>query len=523
MKKKFFLTLLICVHLFSASAFAQDKHQHSRPATILSSKKSILQLPLVKKSKTIRVKDGDQITITATRVREKIQGQWVERLAYDGMIPGPSLLADQGSRIKLTLVNKIGQPTTLHSHGLRVDDRNDGIPGVGQPPIKDGESFTYDLSFPDHGLYWYHPHMREDMTQELGLYGTYLVTPKTLIEDKPKREELLVLDDILSTKEGLPAFDVKHTSFALMGRYGNQMLINNQRDWGLQATVGEVIRFYLVNVANARPFRVGFTNAKIKVVGADNGFYEQEFFTDSIILAPSERAIVDVIFKKPGTSIIENRPEGKAVTIGRIHIKKNPHKNKIADCSAWKTLKSQPTVTADFQQIKPLLDKPASFTLKIDAQLSGEHAEHMMTAAAPKDGIEWEDTMGAMSEDMTEENVKWLMTDPATNKVNMDIQWKFTQGIPVKVRIHNDGKHHPMQHPIHFHGQRFAVVNINGQLNKNLVWKDTVLVPAGQYVDIILDNLNPGQWMGHCHIAEHLNVGMMFGFSVEDVKEKSKS
>ncbi len=521
MKKQFVLMLLLFVHLFSASAFAQGQHQHSLPvATTPSSKKSILQLPLVKKNKTIRVKDGDHITITATRVREKIQGQWVERLAYDGMIPGPSLLADQGTHIKLTLVNQIGQPTTLHSHGLRVDDRNDGIPGVGQPPIKDGESFTYDLSFPDHGLYWYHPHMREDMTQELGLYGTYLVTPKAVTQDAPKREELLVLDDILSTKTGLPAFDPKHTSFALMGRYGNQLLVNNQKNWQIQTKADEVIRFYMVNVANARPLRIGFTNAKIKVVGADNGFYEQEFFADSVILSPSERAIVDVLFDKPGTSMIENRPDGKPIAIGRIMVKKRSSKNKDADSSVWKKLKSQPSVTADFQQIKPLLDKPASYELKIDAQLSGEHAEHMMTAAAAKDGIEWEDTMGAMSEDMTDENVKWLMTDPATGKVNMDIQWKFTQGVPVKVRLHNDGKHHPMQHPIHFHGQRFAVVNRNGEIAKNLVWKDTVLVPAGQYVDIILDNLNPGQWMGHCHIAEHLNVGMMFGFSVENIKEK---
>jgi FtsP/CotA-like multicopper oxidase with cupredoxin domain len=73
-----------------------------------------------------------------------------------------------------------------------------------------------------------------------------------------------------------------------------------------------------------------------------------------------------------------------------------------------------------------------------------------------------------------------------------------------------------MQHPIHFHGQRFLVVNENGTANDNLVWKDTVMVPAGQYVDILLDTTNPGEWMAHCHIAEHLEAGMMFGFTVSE-------
>jgi FtsP/CotA-like multicopper oxidase with cupredoxin domain len=66
-----------------------------------------------------------------------------------------------------------------------------------------------------------------------------------------------------------------------------------------------------------------------------------------------------------------------------------------------------------------------------------------------------------------------------------------------------------MQHPIHFHGQRFLVLSDNGIENNDLVWKDTTLVPAGHTVDILLDVTNPGDWMFHCHIAEHLSNGMM--------------
>ena len=73
---------------------------------------------------------------------------------------------------------------------------------------------------------------------------------------------------------------------------------------------------------------------------------------------------------------------------------------------------------------------------------------------------------------------------------------------------------HPMQHPIHLHGQWFLVLAIDGKPNDNLVWKDTVLVPSGSTVDILVDFENLGEWMMHCHIAEHLESGMMITFTV---------
>ena len=66
-----------------------------------------------------------------------------------------------------------------------------------------------------------------------------------------------------------------------------------------------------------------------------------------------------------------------------------------------------------------------------------------------------------------------------------------------------------MQHPIHLHGQRMLVVQRDGVPIGNLVWKDTVLVPVGSTVDLLIDASNLGAWMLHCHIAEHLGAGMM--------------
>ena len=112
--------------------------------------------------------------------------------------------------------------------------------------------------------------------------------------------------------------------------------------------------------------------------------------------------------------------------------------------------------------------------------------------------------------------LRWIMRDPATGKENMGIQWRLKRGEVVKVRLFNDPQAmHPMSHPIHFHGQRFLVLSRDGVPNPNLVWKDTALVPVGSTVDILLEASNPGTWMAHCHIAEHLESGMHMTFVVE--------
>src|SRR5436190_5744550 len=110
----------------------------------------------------------------------------------------------------------------------------------------------------------------------------------------------------------------------------------------------------------------------------------------------------------------------------------------------------------------------------------------------------------------TDKHVHWILSDEATGKENMDIEWHVAQGSVVKLRIFNDPKSfHPMQHPIHLHGQRMLVVARDGVKTRNLVWKDTAIIPVGSSVDLLIDASNPGAWMLHCHIAEHLQSDMM--------------
>ena len=117
----------------------------------------------------------------------------------------------------------------------------------------------------------------------------------------------------------------------------------------------------------------------------------------------------------------------------------------------------------------------------------------------------------------TGKQVTWILRDRATGAENMDNHWSFEVGDVVKIRIFNDPETiHPMNHPVHIHGQRFLVTEIDGVANPNMVWKDTAIVPVGSTVDLLVEMTNPGTWMAHCHIAEHLHAGMMFSFVVQE-------
>jgi FtsP/CotA-like multicopper oxidase with cupredoxin domain len=143
------------------------------------------------------------------------------------------------------------------------------------------------------------------------------------------------------------------------------------------------------------------------------------------------------------------------------------------------------------------------------------HTHHTMYGQEST-GIEWEDEMAEINRMTTPVNMRWKIVDRQTGAENRAIDWNFQVGDQVKIRLINETESdHPMHHPFHIHGAgRFLVLSRDGVVEANLVWKDTVLVRAGQTVDLLLDITNPGLWMAHCHISEHHESGMMFSFRV---------
>jgi FtsP/CotA-like multicopper oxidase with cupredoxin domain len=140
------------------------------------------------------------------------------------------------------------------------------------------------------------------------------------------------------------------------------------------------------------------------------------------------------------------------------------------------------------------------------------------------DGLEWEDLMPDINRASDPGNMIWQLVDQETGAENHAIEWAFTVGDRVKIRLLNEmDQDHPMHHPFHVHGAgRFLVLSRDGVPEPNLVWKDTVLLRAGATVDILLDVSNPGLWMAHCHIAEHTESGMMFSFNVARHPESAR-
>jgi FtsP/CotA-like multicopper oxidase with cupredoxin domain len=133
----------------------------------------------------------------------------------------------------------------------------------------------------------------------------------------------------------------------------------------------------------------------------------------------------------------------------------------------------------------------------------------MRVDTADVNPVEWSGTMPMMDWLSTSGEIQWIIRDQATGRENLAIDWRAKRGTVARVRLVND-RHtlHAMQHPNHLHGQRFLVLAQNEVATENLVWKDTALVPAGGTLDLLVEFSNPGHWMIHCHIAEHLEAGM---------------
>ena len=484
--------------------------------------------PAARPREWLRLRDGDTLRLEAGLVRRNLKGQTYPMYGFNGQYPGPLIEVTRGSEIVVAFSNHLPESTTVHWHGIRLENRFDGASGLTQPAVAPGGAFTYRVRFPDAGIYWYHPHVREDVQQELGLYGNVLVrSPDGMRYSPANREEVLLLDDLLVGAGGPIPLGRESPTHALMGRFGNVFLVNGEPAYRLGVRCGEVIRFFLTNASNTRTMNVSFPGARMKLVASDAGMFEREAWVESVVIAPAERYVVHVGFDRPGKVALVNRVQGldhlfgrffpEVDTLGTIDVAADRVREDLG--ASFARLRRDTATTRQLEPYRPFLQRPPDRSLVLTLETRGlpPVTQRLMQLDsiyfAP---VEWSGTMPMMNWASTGQQVRWVLRDPATGRENMDIDWRFRQGAPVKLRLVNERlSFHGMQHPIHVHGQRFLVLAVNGVPRDDLVWKDTVLVPAGSVVDILLDASNPGRWMLHCHIAEHLSAGMMMAFTVE--------
>jgi FtsP/CotA-like multicopper oxidase with cupredoxin domain len=555
-------------------------------------------LPEAHSPELVELADGDRYALRIAPVAKRLGDVTVRMLAYNGSIPGPTLKVPEGSEVLVDIENEGDMDATVHWHGLRLENRYDGTHET-QAPIAVGGRYSARVAFPDPGVYWYHPHIREDYGQEMGLYANVLVEPADPDYWPPAHRELaLTLDDILLEDGKVAPFSRAETTYAAMGRFGDVLLVNAETDLSLEAKRGEVVRFYLTNTANTRVFKAALPGTRMKLVGGDSGHVEREEFVEEVILAPSERVVVDVLFDRPGDLVLEHRTPERVYPLVAIRVSEQSAEPSLDE--QFHVLRTNADMAAERERIAGYLDAEPDKTLAFIAEMHmeapagpvvyacpmhpevvGEGPGHcpkcgmkLLAVEAPATtytcpmhpevvsnepghcpdcgmkllpavlvaeaggghtheghehgheghdhttagGIEWEDDMVEVNRMTTPANMRWKIIDRDTGAENAAIDWRFRVGDRVKIRLLNEmAGDHPMHHPFHVHGAgRFLILNRDGVVEPNLVWKDTVLVRTGETVDILLDVTNVGRWMAHCHIAEHHESGMMFSFEVTE-------
>jgi FtsP/CotA-like multicopper oxidase with cupredoxin domain len=482
--------------------------------------------PLARPSEVVALDDGDTLDLVAGRVRRTIKGRSVTLYAFNGQIPGPMIRVPRGAEIVIRFLNRIDMPASIHWHGIRLDNRFDGVPGVTQDPVPPGGTFVYRVKFPDGGIYWYHPHHREDVLQDLGLYGNLLVDAPGAF-GPVHREVALVLDDLLLVDEGLVPWGDETPTHALMGRFGNVPLVNGEPSWEIDVAMGEVVRLYVTNVSNARAWNVSLPGARMKVVATDVGRFEREEWVESVAIAPAERYVVEARFERAGSIPLIHRARGidtiygnyvvEEDTLGVVRVSERRVEGNLG--GDFETLRESPDVVAEIDALRELLDDPPDRTLVLTVEVDSlpfPLGPILAQDRAYFPPLEWAGTMPEMNWVTTGRTVRWSLVDAETGRRDGEIGWRFRRGDLVNVRLVSDREaFHAMHHPIHVHGQRFLVAAVNGVPLENRAWKDTVIVPAGGSVDVLIELSNPGDWMLHCHVAEHRESGMQTVFTVE--------
>jgi FtsP/CotA-like multicopper oxidase with cupredoxin domain len=323
-------------------------------------------LPEARKTELVELADRDEFRLEIMPVKKRIADATVRMLTYNGSVPGPTLKVPQGATITVHVTNDGDLDATVHWHGLRLENRYDGTHDT-QAPIPVGKTFTYQVHVPDPGAYWYHPHIREDYGQEMGLYGNILVTPRDPDYWPPaNRELLLTLDDILIEDGQIATFRESETTHVAMGRFGNVMLVSGEPDLSLRAKHGEVVRFYFTNTANTRVFNVTLPGAQMKLVGADAGHYEHEELVDEVLLAPSERVVADVLFADPGELELEHRTPERTYRLASITVVREPPERFADEFTRLRTNRDMAELR---ERIDPFLKAPPDKTLSFVAEM----------------------------------------------------------------------------------------------------------------------------------------------------------
>jgi FtsP/CotA-like multicopper oxidase with cupredoxin domain len=223
---------------------------------------------------------------------------------FEGAVPGPVLKVKRGGEVWVTAANELPVPTAIHWHGLRLDNRMDGVPPLTQAAIRPGSSFDYRFACPDAGTFWYHP--------EVGQLGRGLAGALIVEEDEPPtvdQDLVLLLQDWTLTEAGAldPALDAP----AGPGQIGPLATLNGQPAQDIAVKANDRLRLRLINAATTRIAGFGFEGGLKPVVVAIDGQPAEAFELARPFLALAPGGRVDLIVDMPAAA-----PEMPALRLG---------------------------------------------------------------------------------------------------------------------------------------------------------------------------------------------------------------
>lgn len=220
--------------------------------------------------------------LTCTKVQWEVEpGRRVEAWTYNGTVPGPQIRVREGDRVRINVKNALDQSTAVHFHGLEVPNAMDGVPFITQPPIKPGQSFTYEFTVPNAGSHMYHAHHNSTTQVGLGMLGAFVVEPKDRAQD-PHADH----DYVLILNDGAHGYTFNGKSFPATEPF--------------TAKLGETIRIRFMNEGMMiHPMHLH--GMHMTVITKDGWPVPTPWHCDTLCVAPGERWDVLVHCTNPGT------------------------------------------------------------------------------------------------------------------------------------------------------------------------------------------------------------------------------
>ncbi len=220
----------------------------------------------------------------ADREIEIAPGMFFPAWTYNGQVPGPTIRATEGDRVRVTFTNLGTHPHSIHFHGWHPPAMDGALAGQ---QVEPGETFVYEFDADPFGLHLYHCHtvpLKRHIHK--GLYGTFLIDPRT---PRPPADEFVMVMNAFDTN-----FDAENEVYAV------NTVANAYAHEPIPVTVGRLVRIYLVNVTEFDPINSLHLHGMFFDVYRTGTSLTPSERTDTLMLCQGERAIVETTFRYPG-------------------------------------------------------------------------------------------------------------------------------------------------------------------------------------------------------------------------------